>query len=463
MTSMHKLFNPSILQSFNSSILQPFSLSILFLLAFTLTACEENDDFSTVDDGDYTGLKSIETITAHSKGKGFPIVIMGDGFSAADISNGTYTSAVQKTVNALFASEPMASLREYCDVYNVTVVSDVSGITTVKRATAFGTRLKSTDGVDVYGDSIKVQEFAAKALDKAGMKLSNAQVIVLLNSKQYAGVTLMTEPPTVTDSVPRGYSLSYVPMICMHEGDDYFDKVLQHEAIGHGIGKLHDEYFQNYDAPTQQFIDHVKNYQRQGYFLNTHYDAETENTSYDTEYVKLYQNGKYYALLSGIHEIEAGCFGYLFAQDPAYDSEELKWYQGGATYLTLGEEYTGTQFTKWSFYSGMGTMSFTIHNAAKNFYRPTRSSLMNDVFRNGSQNFNAMSRYVIYARVMKVANGGTSENLRSESLHTQFMEFDKLRGASSGAQAKGLGMASSDAVQKSLPHLPAPRIIKLKE
>ncbi len=434
--------------------------TVTALLAMMLTACgSENDDFSVgEDDIVYDGLGTVSRIVTHTKGSGFPIIIMGDGFSENDITNGTYSNALKKTVDALFASEPMASLREYCDVIGVNTVSEQSGITTEKRNTLFGTRLKSTSDVEIYGDSIKIQDYASKVLKSYEMSIRNSQVIVLLNSNQYAGVTLMTEPLTVSDSVPVGFALSYVPISCSYTGGrkmqkDYFEQVLQHEAIGHGIGKLHDEYYSKYDEPEEEYISVFTSCQRNGYYLNIHYDTSTEN-EFSEKYAVLSQSNKTYNLLLGEHDMEPGSFGYELARSGNYTGEKLRWYQGGALYLTVGEKYTGTEYTGRTYYV-----------IKKNFYRPTWESLMNSVITSTELSFNALSRYAIYARVMKVANGGKSDNLRSASLLEQFMEFDKQKSPSSDdVLAKGSGTEQKHSPiilsDDNPPALPLPKIIK---
>lgn len=424
-------------------------LPLLLSLLAVVTSCEEEDFVVTENtDNDLPELVSITRIVTHSMGQGFPIIIMGDGYSQTDINNGTYQTAVDNTVNALFENEPMASLRQYCDVYQVVCKSAVSGITTEKRNTCFGARMKSTDDVVIYGDSIKAMTFAAEVLDKYNGRLSNSQVIVLLNSKQYAGVTLMAQSAANADSVPNGYALSYVPASCYIRGTDYFSKVLQHEVVGHGIGKLHDEYIQEFDEPTQSKVTDFKNCQKTGMYLNIMYD-ENANDIYDGTYAQVTNNNKTYKVIIGSHDIEPGNIGYAFTQNAAYTAEDLKWYQGGATYLTIDKLYTGTDYRYATYYT-----------AKKNFYRPTLESLMNAVTSKNSGAFNVLSRYLIYARIMRVANGGTSENIHSEALHTQFMEFDKGTTQSSQA-AKSVGGMATEAEETVLPPLARPVIIKL--
>ena len=69
------------------------------------------------EDGKVTQLQK------HKKGKGVPVVIMGDGFLDRDITGGKYREATNMAMEALFSVHPMTALRDYFDVYEVTAVS----------------------------------------------------------------------------------------------------------------------------------------------------------------------------------------------------------------------------------------------------------------------------------------------------------------------------------------------------
>lgn len=439
------------------------ALALCFMFVMTMmSSCSKSDDYSFDDDGDdsetvyyqnftYTdgSTGKYARLSKHTSGYGFPIIIMADGYTQSEIDNGSYHTAVEKAVTSIFSLEPMASLKEYCDVYEVVAASDNSGITTTKQNTAFSTYFKSSSGVEIDGDDKKIQHCAWYALGRSNDRLANAVIVVLVNSDRYAGITYMAVDETVTDSVGGGLSLAYVPTGCKSSGKSYFTEVLCHEAVGHGIGKLHDEYYSNHTEPTDDEIIVFKKRQGEGLYLNVKYDADTDN-----DYVMgtgvMTQGTSIYKIMLGAHNMRPGELGYRFAVDAGYAGEELMWTQGAATYLNLGEPYDGALAR----YSGY-------YWAAKNFYRPTWGSIMNSVYEDDGDTFNVLSRYIIYARIMKVAQGG-SENIHSEALQERFMQFDKLYNISA-ASAKGMWIKNNTVSSASdLPQLPAPKIMKME-
>ena len=439
------------------TILSLLCCSLFAVLMVTVSACDDGGDYNNNEKSYESSFKYskdgstgyVSKIMTHTAGTGFPIVIMADGYTQSEIDNGAYHAAVTKAVTALLSNEPMASLKDYLDIYEVTTASSVSGITTAKRSTAFSTYFTSEDGVEIEGNTEKIENYAWLALNKSDI-IYNSLILILVNSSRYAGITMMGVDQKVTDSIPGGLSLAFVPVGCTtSSGKECFTEVLQHEAVGHGIGKLCDEYCSEYAAPTETEIEKYKNMQKIGCYLNSKFDTETENDRIVGKYT-IRQNGIATSYVMRGHSFKPGELGYLFASDAGYAGEDLMWNQGGALYLTLGSElYDGSEIR----YRGCYTIE-------KNFYRPSWGSIMNDVLdsSNGKQ-FNALSRYVIYARVMKVAQGSPG-NIHSEELMRRFMQFDKLYGNSSSASAKGIGQSTtSSGTSETLPRLPEPRII----
>ena len=110
----------------------------LALLALTFTACNESGDdveeTSLVKQNDeIVALDGkVTTLQTATKGNGYNIILMGDGFTVDLIKNGTYEEVMKKSAEHLFALEPMKSLRPYFNVYvvqKVSLSSDLSGST----------------------------------------------------------------------------------------------------------------------------------------------------------------------------------------------------------------------------------------------------------------------------------------------------------------------------------------------
>lgn len=434
-----------------------YTLSVMLLIV--VAACGDGGDYtdgSSSNESSFTITYTKDNTTAyvtqlltHTVGNGFPIVIMADGYTQSEIDNGAYRTAVNKTITSLFAKEPMASMKAYFDVYEVAAASSVSGITTTKSNTAFSTYFTSSDGVEIEGNTDKIENYAWMTLGRSNSRFNDSQIIVLVNSNRYAGITLISYRSESADSIPSGLSLSYMPVGCISGGKSYFTEVLQHEAVGHGIGKLADEYYDTYTSPSEEDITKYKSQQKAGVFLNTKYDADTEND-------KIVGNGALtinstrYKIVIGAHNMQPGELGYLFANDGGYADDEVMWYQGGSLYLTLGEPYDGP-LTRYAGY----------YSLEKNFYRSTWSSIMNSVFENGGDEFNVLSRYIIYARILKVAQGSPG-NIHNEDLMRRFMQFDKWYGITSSTAAGAKGVGGTFATEEtSLPPLARPKVIRI--
>ena len=437
----------------------------MVVMSLVIVSCDKEDDYRSGDEGgsiggmtyDFTFSYSNDSSTGyvskyytHKVGNGFPVVIMADGYTQSDIDNGDYHDAVNKAVEAMFSIEPMSSLKQYFDIYEVTAVSEVSGITTKKRNTAFSTYHESSTSVNILGDEDKIKYYARKALQNDNLYY-NALILVLVNSSKYAGVTQLYARTDVTDSIAGGMSIAYVPANCTSNGKSCFKEVLCHEAVGHGIGKLRDEYYDNPVEPTDEVVAEFKEFQKDGIGLNVKYDTETENEYVVPSRMTSSSLGTYNIII-GAHTFKPDDTGYFLASDGGYASEELMWYQGGGEYITLDKPYDASETKYLNFYT-----------VKKNFYRPTWNSIMNSVFNDNGDMFNALSRYLIYARVMKTAQGA-SENIHSEALQRRFMTFDLLYGTSASS-AKGTCMNNKalSSGDDDMPRLHAPKIIIMNE
>lgn len=180
-------------------------------------------------DSDYSdGEKAI--IQTHSKGNGIDIVFVGDGYDAKDIAKETFISNVNEGYEAFFNVEPYKTYKDYFNVYAVVTQSDDSGIGTVNTVidTKFGTYF-TQNRINVP-ESEPLFSWARKA--NAGIDFKKALVITLLNTSTYEGITAM---------YADGSAIAYCPV----SRDAYpydFRGIIQHEAGGHGFGKLGDEY-----------------------------------------------------------------------------------------------------------------------------------------------------------------------------------------------------------------------------
>lgn len=195
-----------------------------------------------LEDKDYTCTLDVEqydteysdgevmTLNTATKGPGIDIVFIGDGYDAKDIAKGTFKQNTEDGFKHFFGIEPYSTYKDYFNVYAVVSKSDDSGIGTDN--TVIDTK---------FGSYFTQNRIKAPAADKcfqwakradASMDLSKSLVIMLMNTSTYEGVTMM-------------YGDGSAIACCPVSTDAYpydFRGIIQHEAGGHGFGKLGDEY-----------------------------------------------------------------------------------------------------------------------------------------------------------------------------------------------------------------------------
>lgn len=174
------------------------------------------------------------TLQKATKGNngGINIVILGDGYDAKNIADGSYLTDMQQEIEYFFGIEPYTTYRDYFNVYTAFPLSTESGVGTVNtiRYNKFGTTY--TGGVGLKCDYDMVFDYAMKAPTVNADNLDQTLIIIVPNSTDYGGICQMWSTGAAIAFCPKstyGYPLD-------SRG------VIQHEAGGHGFGKLGDEY-----------------------------------------------------------------------------------------------------------------------------------------------------------------------------------------------------------------------------
>ncbi len=219
------------------------------------TTCHLNQyDYDYAED-------EIITLRKASKGNGINLVFLGDGFSAKDISEGLLMNNVQEAAGHFFSIEPYKTYKDYFNVYTGIAVSPESGIggvntiiynkfnTLAKGGATLGGRYGESDRNEIF-------KYACKAPTVNEENLNRTLIVIIPNTSDYGGTTYMYD---------GGEAIAYCPM------SDYgypldFRGVIQHEAGGHGFGKLGDEYIY-----VNAFIDDVgefNNAKMKGWYEN---------------------------------------------------------------------------------------------------------------------------------------------------------------------------------------------------
>lgn len=174
------------------------------------------------------------TLQKATKGNngGINIVLLGDGFNAKDIASGKYLNDIKQEVEYFFGIEPYKTYRDYFNVYTAIPLSTESGVGTVNtiRYNRFNTTF--TGGVKLKADYEEVFDYALGAPTVNKSNLNQTLIIMVPNSTDYGGICQMWEDGSAIAFCPQstyGYPLDT-------------RGVIQHEAGGHGFGKLGDEY-----------------------------------------------------------------------------------------------------------------------------------------------------------------------------------------------------------------------------
>lgn len=179
----------------------------------------ESTDFSK--DGE------VLTLQQATVGSGINLVFMGDGFIDKDMtSGGKYETRMREAMEHFFSVEPVKSFRNRFNVYCVKAVSLNEGVGNGQR-TALSVQFG--EGTRVGGDNDKCFAYALNAPSVSSRK--NTFIITVINNSRYAGTCYM---------YGDNASIAYCPIVGFDA--DRFSQIIHHEAVGHGFGKLADEY-----------------------------------------------------------------------------------------------------------------------------------------------------------------------------------------------------------------------------
>jgi len=272
----------------------------------------ESTDFS--EDGEVTQLQ------AHTVGDGISIVITGEAYS--DRLMDEFEEKARQAMEEFFDIEPYTTFRSYFDVYMVKAVSknEVLG-----KDVAFSSYIDNGERYNSNGDQIIGYVHKVPGLEGDYM---NVQTIVIIHGRGQS----------VCELNSYDYNQSNNIALCW-DGERY---LVQHEAGGHGMGLLADEYATS--DPTTRFEDFsdLDKKHNLGWFLNVDYHSDPNAVWWSD-----------------------------FIANSDYEVEGIGVYEGGMAIYSKG------------------------------IYRPTEHSIMSEHYLN--HRFNAPSRWIIYQRIKKLA------------------------------------------------------------
>lgn len=200
-------------------------------VTFRLKGGEEHLTHINVGQYDYEyDEDSTITIQKASKGKGVNLFFVGDGYDAIDISEGRMLADMREEIEYFFGVEPYTTYRDMFNVYVGVARSDDSGVEDVNhwRNTKFHTVVSNSD-TRLEANTLDAINYAMTAPGLSGV--SNLGVVLVANTDIYEGVTCIYGD--VFCAVVTRSNLSY---------PNDARGIIQHEAGGHGVGWLGDEY-----------------------------------------------------------------------------------------------------------------------------------------------------------------------------------------------------------------------------
>lgn len=199
---------------------------------------ENYHTFCVVSQYDYVQEEdSYITLQEHSKGRGIDIVFIGDGYDGEDIANGNYLNLVKEQAEHFFDLEPYKSHRDYFNVYVTFPLSQEKGVNTMNTyvnnhfGTLYGYDGKMCTSNQLLTEVDEVRDYAVTHSPITQDNLGRSLIILVPNSDSYSGVTYFEwygSPISICPASNRPYPQDT-------------RGVIQHEAGGHGFGRLGDE------------------------------------------------------------------------------------------------------------------------------------------------------------------------------------------------------------------------------
>lgn len=276
-------------------------------IIFTLTdqTDEDGNDITCdyqVKQFDYEHDEDSQTqLQAATKGSGIDIVFVGDGYDAEDIASGQFLQDMEEGMEYFFAIEPYLTYKDYFNVYADISMSYDSGVCSnvnIWRQTKFGTTYGSGANNRLGINYTDVFNYVLDDVSGTAITPSNVNqslIVCVLNDDAYEGITALYDSGAACAFVP--HSRAYYP-------NDYRG-LIQHEAGGHGFGKLGDEYIYHRDniwtctCNCCAHADHVAGRKAIGWYrnlsLNGRYkDIDWSHLIFDSRYgdiVDIYEGG----------------------------------------------------------------------------------------------------------------------------------------------------------------------------
>lgn len=205
----------------------------------------------------------LEATDPGSGDQAVDVIFLGDGYTAADYQEGgKFNLEVAEGINEMFNVQPLKTYKKHFRVYKVGSYSVQNGVSQSDKSIVKNTVFSSSfdGGSSISTNHDKVYEYCKAIPGMTTETLKKTLIIVLLNQDRYAGTTYMW-----TD----GRALALTPVVRTNTSGSLFKNVLVHEAVGHGLGGLADEYITNQGQTINSTaISEYNQWTSLGYFAN---------------------------------------------------------------------------------------------------------------------------------------------------------------------------------------------------
>ena len=258
----------------------------------------------------------------HSKGNGISIYFVGDGWDAENIASGAYMNLCREDMEYFFGLPPYDRLRDYFDVYACVALSQETGVSTINvtRDTKFGTFYTAGQESCCGGYPARMipyeDEVFSYISSMTGRQIGHwlwegdmwqSLVVLIPNTTDYTGCTYYYNDGAVISLCP--------PSTRSYPNDTR--GIIQHEAGGHGFGKLADESILKNTYVPDKVIDEINGYKYRGWYANISTTGQAANVPwadmiFDTRYsnyVDVFEGG--YGYTRGVWRPESNsCMNY---------------------------------------------------------------------------------------------------------------------------------------------------------
>lgn len=208
---------------------------------------------------DYSKDGEVQILQKHTKGKGIPVILLGDAFVDKDMEpGGFYEKTMQRAMEAYFSIEPMTSLRPLFDIYSVKCISenDYIGANTALSSAYCDSSIGEETDISIN----KSRKYASLVLDD----LKDAQIKVIMNDQQQLGLTWF---------LGNGCTLTYNTLFDRGLEWQNFEAVFRHET-GHGLGFLEDEYEGHLQTIGEEHKNRICSEQLLGFWQNVDFTKD---------------------------------------------------------------------------------------------------------------------------------------------------------------------------------------------